>query len=292
MRTMHNLTRWLALPARVALGILMALVLAGVGLPVAAAQNGNLAVPACNDVLKLGQAATDSCLRVVNAGSPQAGPVDVYLGDQKIVDALEYGKATDFVAVPSESQRLRVVGAGAAVDQAVFDWTENLRPGAAYQMTISGLERQGLSPWLSGVDVSTLPAGQARVRVVNASPDTGPVDVAVEGGRTPFAGIDLGSQSGYVPFNAGSFKFELRLSGSDTLMVTTPPVQIEEGKNYDLYVMGLSKGGTLALVIFPTDVGVATNVTPAANVTPVIAVGATPVLVTPAAQTPVPTPTS
>lgn len=289
---MHILNRWLAHSARVALGVLMALVLAGVGLPAASAQGDNLAVPACNDVLKLGQATTDACLRVVNAGSPDAGPIDVYLGDQKIVDALEYGKATDFVAVPSESQRLRVVGAGTAVDQAVFDWTENLRPGAAYQLTVSGLEQQGLSPWLSGVDLTPLPAGKARVRVVQASPDTGPVDVAVEGDRTPFAGIDLGSQSGYVPFDAWQYTFELRLSGSDTLLVTTPPVQIEEGKNYDIYVMGLSKGGTLALVIFSTDVGLATNATPAVNETPIIAVGATPVLVTPGAETPVPTPTS
>lgn len=288
-----TLPRWVLFSARTALAVFMALLFAGLTLPASGVSAQNLAIPACNDALNLGQAATDSCLRVVNANVVDKGPIDVYLGDGKIVDNLEYGKATEFAAIPSGAQRLRVVGAGTAVDQAPFDMTNTLRPGAAYQMTVVGLDQAGDAPWLSGVDVTALPSGQARVRVVNASPDTNSIDVSVAGDRTPFAGIASGSQSGYVPFNAGGFTFEVRQSGTDTLLVSTPDqVPIEEGMNYDLYVAGLSQGGTLELWVFPTNVGVTANATPAAAITPIVAVGATPILVTPGAETPVPTPTS
>ena len=86
--------------------------------------------------------------------------------------------------------------------------------------------------------IAPLPDNQARVRVVHASPDTGPIDVAVAGGPTPFAGIDLGSQSGYVIFGTGTVRFQLRLSGSDTLLLSTPDIPIAPGMNYDLYVIG------------------------------------------------------
>jgi hypothetical protein len=246
----------------------------------------------CGQVLGIGDPA-QSCLRVVNAAT-DGGPIDVYLGDAVIAQQVDYGQATEFAAVPSGSQRLRVVAAGGPVDQAAIDMTQDLRAGNAYQLTVVGLTRDDVAPWLSGVAVAPLPENQARVRVVHASPDSGPIDVAVAGGPTPFAAIDLGSQSGYVIFGTGTVRFQLRLSGSDTLLLTTPDVEIEPGTNYDLYVIGESTAGTLELVIFTTEVGVATTATPetAAVITPIVAVASTPIVVTPGAETPEPTPTS
>ena len=250
------------------------------------------AVPACGAVFGIGEA-TQSCLRVVNAAT-DGRTIDVYIGDSAIAKNVEFGNATDFVAVPSDSQRIRVVAAGGPVDQAEIDMTQNLGAGDAYQLTVMGLTRKDVAPWLSGVAVSPLPDNEVRVRVVHASPDTGPIDVALAGGPTPFAGIDLGSQSGYVIFGAGTVRFQLRLSGSDTLLLTTPDIRIEPGNNYDLYVIGESKAGTLEMVVFPTKVGIATNATPetASLITPIVAVGSTPIVITPGAETPQPTPTS
>jgi len=250
------------------------------------------ATPACGTAFGVGDA-TQACLRVVNADTTGKA-IDVYVGDTAIAKNVDYGKATEFVAVPSDNQRLRVVAAGGPVDQAPRDFTQTLGAGQAYQLTVMGLTRNDVAPWLNGVAVAPLPANQARVRVVHASPDTGPIDVSLAGGPTPFAGIDLGSQSGYVVFATGSVRFQLRLSGSATLLLTTPDVRLDPGMNYDLYVIGESKAGTLALVVFPTNVGVASNLTPAAGavITPIVAVASTPIVVTPGAETPQPTPTS
>ena len=261
----------------------------------------------CGEVLGLGEASA-SCLRVVHA-SPDAGPVDVYLGEAPAVQGLEYGGATEFVAGPSGQQRLRVVPAGGTPDQAVLDSNQDLGSGQAYQLTISGLAAQGaeepLTAWLAGVDLSPLPQNQARVRVVHASPDTEPVDVAVAGGQTPFDAIAYGSQSGYVAFDAGTYGLQLRLDAGDTLLREAQGVQLQPGFDYDVYAIGQSEDGTLQVVVLAAEAGIqqgavaeagtpmaAPMVTPASEVTPVIAAGATPVVVTPGAATPAATPTS
>lgn len=280
--------RWVGLPARFALTTAMAVGLASVSLPASTMSAQELAVPACAEVFEL-EIATASCLRVVNAGAQTAGPVDVYVGDVVIAEGIEYGQATEFAAIPGEAQQIRVVPAGGAVADATVDLGENLQPGGAYQLTVSGLTSDDLSSWISGVDVSPLPEGQARVRVVHASPDLGEVDVAVTSDSVPFEGINLGNQSGYVPFEAGDFIFQVRQAGQNTLLLENPdPVTLEPGTNYDIYVMGQSEAGTLAMVVYAAEVGfgLAGDMTTADVATPVLAVGDTPIEITPGEQTP------
>src|SRR4051812_47206039 len=91
----------------------------------------------CGESLGIGQA-TDTCLRVINA-APDAGPIDVYVADAPIVEGLAYGHASDFAAAAHWRQRLRVVPAGKAVDQAIVDMTQNWTADSAAQITVSGL---------------------------------------------------------------------------------------------------------------------------------------------------------
>lgn len=281
-------TRWVGLPARLALTTAMAVGLASVSLPASNTSAQTLAIPACAEIFEL-DIATAPCLRVVNAGAETAGPVDVYVGDVMIAEGIEYGQATEFAAIPGDSQQIRVVPAGVAMDDSTVDLTEDLQPGGAYQLTVSGLTSDDLSSWLSGVDVTPLPEDQARVRVVHASPDLGEVDVAVASDGVPFEGIELGNQSGYVPFEAGAFTFQVRQAGQDTLLLENPePLSLEPGMNYDVYVMGQSEDGTLAMVVYAAEVGfgLAGDMTTADVATPVLAVGDTPIEITPGEQTP------
>jgi hypothetical protein len=257
---------------------------------------------ACSATLGVGQS-TDSCLRVIHA-APDAGPVDVYIGEAPIAEGLEFGAASTFAAAPNGEQQLRVVPAGAPVDQAVIDMTQGLTAGSAAQIVVSGLA-DDLQATIAGVDLRALPENQARVRVVHASPDLDPIDVAVAGGSTPFEGIEFRSQSGYVVFDAGTYGFQLRETGTETLLLEALDVPIEPGMVYDIVAIGQSENGTLQMMILTAPAGVlagpsATPIaatpagvaTPAAEATPVVAVGSTPVVETPGAATPAATPTS
>lgn len=257
----------------------------------------------CSQTLGVGQP-TDSCLRVINA-APDTGPVDVYIGQAPIAQGLEFGAASTFTAAPNGEQQLRIVPAGAPVDQAVIDMTQGLTAGSAAQIVVSGLG-QDLQATIAGVDLRALPQNQARVRVVHTSPDLDAIDVALAAGPTPFQGIGYRSQSGYVVFDAGSYSFQLRESGNNTLLLEALNVPIEAGMVYDIVVIGQSENGTLQMMILTANAGVlagpsatpiaatpaTTAATPAASATPVITVGSTPVVETPGAATPAATPTS
>lgn len=259
----------------------------------------------CSETLGIGEA-SDSCLRVIHA-SPDAGPVDVYIGDSPIVQGLEFGNASDFTAAPNGDQQLRIVPAGQPVDQAVVDTTQGLTPGAAGQVLISGLAND-LQATIMGVDLRALPANQARVRVIHASPDLDAINVTVSDGQTPFGGIDFRNASGYVVFNAGSQTFQLRETGADTLLLEATDVPLEAGMVYDIVAIGQSEDGTLQMVIYEAKAGTlegaaatpiagtpaaaAAGATPAAPATPVVAVGSTPVVEQAGEATPAATPAS
>jgi hypothetical protein len=259
------------------------------GQPTLLALTTPVAIP-CSESLGIGEAA-DSCLRVIHA-APDAGPVDVYIGDSAIAEGLKFGDTSEFTATPNGEQQLRIVAAGQPVDQAVIDVTEGLTPGAAGQVLISGLA-DDLQASIMGVDLRALPANQARVRVIHASPDLDAINVTVTDGQTPFSGIDFRNASGYVVFNAGAQTFQLREAGSDTLLLEAADVPLEAGMVYDIVAIGQSEDGTLQLVIYEANAGTlegagatpiagtpavaATGATPAAAVTPVLAVGSTPV---------------
>ena len=257
----------------------------------------------CSQTLGIGQA-TDSCLRVIHA-APDAGPVDVYIGEAPIAEGLEFGAASDFTAAPNGEQQFRIVSAGAPVDQAIIDMTQGLTAGSAAQIVVSGLA-DDVQATIAGVDLRALPENQARVRVVHASPDLDAIDVAVAGGPTPFEGIGFRSQSGYVVFDAGTYGFQLRENGSETLLLEALDVPIDAGMVYDIVAIGQSENGTLQMMILTATAGVlagpsatpiaatpaTTAATPAALTTPVVAVGSTPVVETPGEATPAATPTS
>lgn len=257
---------------------------------------------ACSETLGLGEA-TDSCLRVIHA-SPDAGPVDVYIGDSPIAEGLEFGDASEFTAAPNGDQQLRVVAAGQSVDQAIIDVTQSLTSGGAGQVLISGMADDLQAP-IMGVDLRELPANQVRVRVVHASPDLDAINVTIAGGQTPFEGIDFRNASGYVVFDAGTATFQLRESGADTLLLEAADVPLEPGMVYDIIAIGQSEDGTLQMVVYQANAGTleggaatpiagtptaAGGATPAAAATPVVAVGSTPVVEEAGEATPAATP--
>jgi len=197
-----------------------------------------------------------------------------------------------------------VVPAGGSLDQAVIDTTQGLTTGNAGQITVTGLSGDYQAS-IVGVDLRALPANQARVRVVHTAPDLEAIDVSLNDGSVPFSAIDYRTESGYVVFDAGTYSFQLRENGSDTLLLSADDVQIKPGTVYDIVVLGQSENGTLQMVFYEANAGVLTGqqatpitgtpqaeATPAASATPVLAIGATPVTVTPGAATPAATPAS
>ncbi len=81
--------------------------------------------------------------------------------------------------------------------------------------------------------------GMASVQVVHSSETTGPVDLYIDNARVNSQAVAYTQSSGYFQIPAGSKTAEIRLAGS-AQVVNTVNLDLEEGKNYTIYVSGSS----------------------------------------------------
>jgi hypothetical protein len=108
------------------------------------------------------------------------------------------------------------------------------------------------------IDDNTLPQwGQTRVRLVNASPNSSPVDVNVQNSSTWFTNTAYMSATNYLAFNANSgtvMTLEVRDHATTNLLLSVPNVQFTDGYVYTLFLMGLDGGSPSLQLVQQADV--------------------------------------
>src|SRR5215217_6889750 len=215
--------------------------------------------PSCAEVLGLEGASSDACVRLVHA-APDAPPADVYLNDAEIAQNLEFGTATEYVTVPSGTGRgVRVTATGTPVEEAIIDTSLDFDPGQAYEILVTG-GGDDLEATITGTDLRPLAQGQARLRVINASPDAGPIDVGVQGSEDNlFDGVDFRDATDYVVLDAGDYALEVRPGGEDMTVALESDATFEEGVTYDLIALGRPDDQTLTLLALMAEVPIQTG---------------------------------
>jgi hypothetical protein len=215
--------------------------------------------PSCAEVLGLEGSSSDACVRMVHA-APDAPPADIYLNDAEIAQNLEFGTATEYVTVPSGDGRgVRVTATGTPVEEAIIDTSLDFDPGQAYEILVTG-GGDDLEATITGTDLRPLAEGQARVRVIHASPDAGAVDIGVKGSEDNiFEGVDFRDATDYVVLDAGDYSLEVRPGGEDMTVALETDATFEEGVTYDLVALGRPEDQTLTLLTLMAEVPIQTG---------------------------------
>ncbi|MDF3018293.1 MAG: LPXTG-motif cell wall anchor domain protein, partial [Thermomicrobiales bacterium] len=154
-----------------------------------------LPLPASPVMAQDDDAEADATLRVIHA-SPGAPQVDVLLDGQTLLQGLTYGAASSYATITPEEHRLQVVPTGQTADAAVVDETIDAAPGQAYLLAVFGLLND-IGGDIYDVDLSEIEPGNARVRLINFSPDAGDIDLLETGGDEWFGNVALGDASEY-----------------------------------------------------------------------------------------------
>ncbi len=215
--------------------------------------------PPCAEVLGLEAAGGDACVRLVHA-APDAPAVDIYLNDAQVAQGLEFGSATEYVAVPSGGGRgIRSVAAGGPAEESILDASLDFDPGQAYEILVTGAGTD-LGYTTTGVDLRPVAAGQARVRVIHASPDAGAVDIGLTGSEDNlYEGIDFGTSTEYIIVDADDYPIEVRPGGEDMTVALQADATLEEGMVYDLVALGRPEDQTLSLLVLTAPVPIQTG---------------------------------
>ncbi|HEY7035916.1 MAG TPA: DUF4397 domain-containing protein [Thermomicrobiales bacterium] len=121
----------------------------------------------------------DACVVFVT-GSPDAPPLDVYVDGAKVVASQPLRTSVayqwnDIKSVAAGKRRMQVVETGKDPSAALIDKSLTFKPGGAYEVVLYDKPTK-IRVTSYAVDLAPLPAKAARVRVINAGRDLGPVD--------------------------------------------------------------------------------------------------------------------
>ncbi len=170
---------------------------------------------------------------VVHA-SPDAPNVDVYVDDAAALTDVPFFTASDYLDVPAGDRRVRIVPAGAPVEEAVLDSTFTLDANQAYTVAAVGL-LENLQLVALEDDLSPAPAGQARVSVFHFSPDAPAVDILANG-STVSSGLTFGNGI-EVDVPASTYDFTVVPTGATDPVISLPATPIEAGNFYSVYAV-------------------------------------------------------
>lgn len=186
--------------------------------------------------------AQNSRVRVVHA-SPDAPAVDVLVNNSlRLFQNAEFEDVTQYQSVPAGFYNVKVVPSGAGAGSAVIDANLNLAYYKDY--TVVAVNRlNSIEPIVLEDDNSALAnvttPGSARVRFVHASANAPEVDIKVVGGPYLFQKIPFKGVGNYINVPAGRVDVEVRVAGTETVVLTVPGLQLKLGGTYTIFATGL-----------------------------------------------------
>lgn len=209
---------------------------------------GTSTAPAANEV---GQR-KNALVRFIHA-VPSLAAVDLFATDTKMFVETRYKAVTPYSEVSANNQVFRLRLAGQEGAEALAE--EKLGFSAGGHYTVIAVPRnapaifskstgQSSAELHSISDIFVAPAsGKTKVRVIDASPDLGEVDIYVTG-RTEalLKGAKFASETNYAEVEPIQGVIEVRRAGENAATLKLPDVRLEAGKLYTIIVVGQTKG--------------------------------------------------
>jgi hypothetical protein len=177
-------------------------------------------------------------VKVVHA-SPDAPGVDLLVDDAVAGSNLTFPNNTGYLAVDEGMRNVKVNVTGTSTTVIEADLT---LMGMTNYSVFAVDQVANLSP-LVIVDNLTPPAmGTAHVRFIHLSPDAPAVDITTTDGTVVFGNYEFKDYSDFAPLPAGSYDLQVRLAGTDTVVLELNGISVADGSIYTVFAKGLVGG--------------------------------------------------
>jgi Domain of unknown function (DUF4397) len=178
-------------------------------------------------------------VRVISAAA-RGQRYDVYVGDNKVFTSINYKTVTAYKEVSGTVRTLKVRPAGQESVEPLAQNTEMMMDGNYYTAVVMP-EKDGKGVRLNVYsDNLVVPsADKTKVRVINASPDVGDIDIYVKGrDKALFSGVGFASANGYDEVEPITGALEARLKGKKGVVASVPNTRFDAGKLYTVVITG------------------------------------------------------
>lgn len=178
-------------------------------------------------------------VKVVHA-SPDAPGVDLIVDGIVAGSNLTFPNNTGYLQIDEGTRNVKVNVTG--TETTVIEADLNLEGMSNYSVFAVD-QVANLSP-LVIVDDLTAPAkGNAHLRFIHLSPNAPPVDITTTDGTIVFGNYAFKDYSEFTPIPAGSYDLQVRLAGTDTIVLELNGIALSDGNIYTVFAKGLV-GGT------------------------------------------------
>jgi hypothetical protein len=149
--------------------------------------------------------------------SADAPRLDVFVDGTRTLANVPFKTATRHAQVPAGTHTFEFRPAGSEAGDALVTHRATVASGAAYTLAAVGLAAK-LQVLTLKDDFSAPPPGKAKLRSIDATPQSPPIDIAVEGGPVLFRNLTFPKATPFVTVDAGSLALEVRRAGTDTVV--------------------------------------------------------------------------
>jgi hypothetical protein len=207
-------------------------------------------------------------VRVVNA-LPGFATVDAFVGNNKEFSNVTYKTVTPYKEMPDIHEQFAIKPAGQDSAQPLAENREGLSGGDHY--TAIAMPATDGKPTLRvvGDSLTPPPSGKASLRIIQASPDAGEVNVFVKGkANTTFEGVNPQTVTFYKEVDPMTGTLEVWPQGKTVALLTVPNVTLQAGHIYTYVITGKVNGAPKLEAIKIDDRLVGATVTPGASPSP------------------------
>jgi hypothetical protein len=178
--------------------------------------------------------------------SPDAPAVDVWVDGSVVLQDVPFRAFSSYLQLDAGEHRIQVTPAGAS-DPIVIDAVVALGAGVSYTVVATGKLAQ-IQPTVI-VDDKMTDEGSAKVRFVHASADAPNVDITLSDGSVLFGDVAFAEASPYLAVGPGEYDLQVRLAGTDTVVLSFADVALSNSFNYSVFAVGLVADGSLAAIV-------------------------------------------
>jgi hypothetical protein len=212
------------------------------------------------------QGAGQAQVRVAHL-APDAPNVDVYVNGDPVLTDVPYTTVSDYLSLPAGTQQVTVYATGDTTSP-VIDTPVELAAGGAYTVAAVGLVADdSLTAQVYQDDLSRPASGNAKVRVVHASPDAGPVDVVPRGGDPLVSGLAFPDASPYAEVPAGTYTLDVNAAGTNKTALTVPDATLASGGVYSAFAVGTVFADSLNVLLVQDNAGTNASASASASAT-------------------------
>ena len=178
-------------------------------------------------------------LLLVNA-APNATALNFYDSGNKLNTVpLVYGNTTGYQTITSGSHEIQIKAN--LSNKLLATNTIRLKQDSSYCFFV--YEANNTVKATTGYDdLSTPSFGNSKIRLVNLSAGLSSADLLINNGPELASGVSFGSIGVYQELKAGTYNFDLRLHGSNSILLNLPNVRLDNGKTYTIWCGGTIKG--------------------------------------------------